>query len=234
MAVQDDGRENEVIDLLGLEKGSERSGVDAYYKFTKDERDYVVEIELKSTTNSTVSTARDVGIEHIKKWRSKYWIIAFYDSTGKKLVSLLGLSPEEMEPWIKYIEDYICPDFKISYLAAEKLGLKDLYQVCEQKSVYSSSDAKKIHKQQWSTERYEIEKDVPKGYSEEKMLEILKLRSRYLSERGSTLNNPHITQSFLRTFSNKMITIEKLQNVKTKQEFLRQMSESWILYISKK
>jgi hypothetical protein len=32
------------------------------------------------------------------------------------------------------------------------------------------------------------------------MLEILRLRSSYIAERGSTLNNPHITAAHLRKF----------------------------------
>ena len=120
MPVQDDQREIEVINLLGLKKGSDRSGVDAYFTFQNHGINTTIDIELKSTTNSTVSTARDVGLDHINKWRSKYWIIAYYDKSGSELKSLLGLSPEEMEPWIKSIEDYILPDFLISKRASEK------------------------------------------------------------------------------------------------------------------
>ena len=32
------------------------------------------------------------------------------------------------------------------------------------------------------------------------MLEILKLRSQYIAERGATLNNPHITKTHLANF----------------------------------
>ncbi len=120
MAVQDDSRENEIIDLLGLVKGNDRSGVDAFFSFVHNGQTITVDIELKSTTNSTVSTARDVGIDHIEKWRSKYWIIAFYSPSGKDLISILGLSPEEMDPWISSIEDYISPDYKISELASRR------------------------------------------------------------------------------------------------------------------
>ena len=39
------------------------------------------------------------------------------------------------------------------------------------------------------------------------MLEILKLRAIYLNQRGSTLNNPHIPQSFFANFRDRMIDV---------------------------
>lgn len=233
MAVQDDSRENEVIDLLGLIKGNERSGVDAFYSFIHKGQTVTVDIELKSTTNSTVSTARDVGIDHIDKWRSKYWIIAFYNPSGKDLISILGLSPEEMDPWISSIENYISPDYKISELASRKLTMEDLFEVCEQKPTYGIDDAKKLHKQQWNSQKYEDEKDVENGYTQKKMLEILKLRSKYISERGSTLNNPHITQSFLNSYSEKIVSVDQIKIKKVKDKFLSEMAEAWLKHIEK-
>ncbi len=38
------------------------------------------------------------------------------------------------------------------------------------------------------------------GYSQLMMLEILRHRSKYISERGATLNNPHITKTHLAKF----------------------------------
>jgi hypothetical protein len=233
MAVQDDSRENEVIELLGLVKGNDRSGVDAFYSFIHKGKTITIDIELKSTTNSTVSTARDVGIDHIDKWRSKYWIIAFYSPSGKDLISILGLSPEEMDPWISSIEDYISPDYKISELASRKLTMEDLFEVCEQKPTYGTDDAKKLHKQQWNSQKYEYEKDVENGYSQEKMLEILRLRSKYISERGSTLNNPHITQSFINSYSGKIVTVDQIRTKKVKDKFLSEMAEAWLQHIGK-
>ena len=40
--------------------------------------------------------------------------------------------------------------------------------------------------------------DLEGGYSPPRMLEILKDRSKYLVERGSTLNNPHIPRSYFK------------------------------------
>ena len=67
MTVQDDRREVEVRDRIGLRGGETRSGVDAYFDFSDEGRRYAVPVELKSTTNRTVSTARDVGRAHIPK-----------------------------------------------------------------------------------------------------------------------------------------------------------------------
>ena len=38
--------------------------------------------------------------------------------------------------------------------------------------------------------------DIHNGYSSERMLDILRKRCRYLLERGATLNNPHIPETY--------------------------------------
>ena len=98
MAVQDDRRELEMRELIGLTRGEGRSGVDAFFNFVEDGHRYSVPIELKSTTSRAVSTGRDIGPTHIKKWRLKVWIFGFYDSKGAMLESLLVLGPLDMEP----------------------------------------------------------------------------------------------------------------------------------------
>jgi len=42
--------------------------------------------------------------------------------------------------------------------------------------------------------------DLDNGYSPERMLDILKDRAEYLMKRGSTLNNPHIPESYYGDF----------------------------------
>ena len=200
MAVQDDRREVELRELIGLRSGESRSGVDAYFDFSDGNRRYAVPVELKSTTNRTVSTARDVGLAHIRKWRSRLWIFGFYDSSGATMESLLILGPDDMEGWIARVERYIAPDFLIGERAAERLTLEDLHIICGEKPVYDPRDARALHKRQWPEARYESEMDVTDGYSPGKMLEILRLRAKYLSARGATLNNPHIPKRFLSGF----------------------------------
>lgn len=86
-------------ELVGLRSGEGRSGIDAYFDFVASGRRYAAPIELKSTTVGSVSTARDVGPEHIEKWRSRVWLIGFYDSGGATLERMLALGPGEMEPF---------------------------------------------------------------------------------------------------------------------------------------
>ena len=114
--------------------------------------------------------------------------------------SLLILGPDDMEGWIARVERYIAPDFLIGERAAERLSLEDLHIICGEKPVYSQRDARTLHKRQWPEARYGSEMDVTDGYSPGKMLEILRLRAKYLNARGATLNNPHIPKRFFAAF----------------------------------
>ncbi len=207
MTVQDDSREKEMCQLLGLKEGAGRSGVDAFFEFVANGALYSVPIELKSTTTGSVSTARDVGPTHIAKWRSRIWVFGFYNSSGTSLQKLLVLGPNEMESWIGEKEQYIKPDFVIGERVAEKLDFEDLYFICSEKSKYSLEDARSLHKKQWNQEKYRSEMDDADGYTPAKMLEILKSRAIYLNQRGSTLNNPHIPKSFFAQFRDRMIDV---------------------------
>lgn len=209
MAVQDDERERELVRMFNLnwDPAHQRAGVDAILDLEVDGRNCRFEIEVKSTTSTSVSTARDVGIEHIKKWRNKIFVIGFYTKSNRpELISSLCLTPIDMEPWIKGIEEKISIDFKLAELNSKKIDISDLIKICGEKGNYSIKDAKRIHKQQWSLEEYKSAQDVidgrKKSLSPEKMLEILQLRSKYISERGATLNNPHITKTHLDKFKN--------------------------------
>jgi len=200
MAVQDDRREREMCRLIELRAGEGRSDVDAFLDFEAFGKVYAAPIELKSTTNDSISTARDVGPGHIAKWRSRIWVFGFYDSSGTRLQKILTLGPVDMEEWIGKIESYIAPDFAIGERIATKLGLEDLHIICGEKRKYSLRDAMILHKRQWSTHKYRSEMDDEDGYTPAKMLKILKLRAIYLNQRGSTLNNPHIPASFFVQF----------------------------------
>ncbi len=210
MAVQDDSREKEMCQLLGLREGKGRSEVDAFFDFAANGTFYSAPIELKSTTTGSVSTARDVGPTHIAKWRFRIWVFGFYNSLGTSLQELLVLGPNEMKNWIGKVEQYIKPDFAIGDRVAEKLDFEDLYVICKKKSKYSLEDAKSLHKRQWNQEKYRSEMDDVDGYTPAKMLEILKLRAIYLNQRGSTLNNPHIPKSFFANFRDRMIDVVHL------------------------
>jgi hypothetical protein len=61
--------------------------------------------------------------------------------------------------------------------------------------------------------------DLEGGYSPERMLEIFRERGRYVIERGSTLNNPHIPYSYF----DKWTTITEDHAVR-----LRELVRAWI------
>lgn len=69
---------------------------------------------------------------------------------------------------------------------------------------YTTGDAKRLLKMQWSMAQYKAACDLRSGtkalISPGRMLDILRLRSKYIAERGATLNNPHITKTHLRAF----------------------------------
>jgi len=196
MPVQDDQRELAQIELFGLFKpeGEGRSGIDAILKL-----DTGVEVlfELKSMTDKSVTTARDFGHDHIEKWRNKHFLISKFSKSGAAIEYSIYGGPSQMEPWLRQKELYIEPDYKISKLARNHLTLDDLYKVVGRKKVYSLTDAKALHKQQYSQTEYEEFMDEDNGYSPKRMLEILKDRCEYLLRRGSTLNNPHIPKNFI-------------------------------------
>ncbi len=89
--VQDDGREQRLISILGLNSEPGRIGIDASlpgYQF-----------ELKSTTSKYyVSTARDVTINMIEKWRSLNWIVGCAAPESPDLIQEIYLLPQGSVP----------------------------------------------------------------------------------------------------------------------------------------
>jgi len=150
-----------------------------------------LKFELKTTSTGSVTTVRDFGPDHIKKWKGKHWLIGVYDARGKPKYFLYG-SPDAMKPWIYEKADYVKPDFELSEIISDKLSLEDLYSILGKKEKYTLKDAQLLQKKQYSKEKYLKMMDVKGGYTPKKMLQILKDRSEYLMKRGSTLNNPHI------------------------------------------
>jgi hypothetical protein len=224
MTVQDDQREKELCRLFNLEwdVSHARGGSDANFDVQVGRKTFRIDVEVKSTTSDTVSTARDVGLEHIAKWRTKFWVIGFYKThlRGPQLQHCICLSPADLEPWIAELEGKIKPDYELARRSSRSLTLDDLDAICGSKSAYDVADAKRLHKSQWSIEEYRDAQDVVVGrqkkISREKMLEILRLRAQYIAERGATLNNPHIGKKFLDGFrdaalkSNQATSIRKL------------------------
>ncbi|EGQ7787824.1 TPA: hypothetical protein RI762_003551 [Vibrio cholerae] len=184
---QDDDREQAMRELFDLYKDENegRGGVDAHLDL--DGR--TIPFELKTTSKGSVTTVRDFGPDHIEKWRDKHWLIGFFVN-GEEFYHYA--SPDMMAEWITNKASYIAPDFTIADLVARNLSLEDMHQVMEDKAVYTYEDAKSLQKMQYTKEEYLARQDLENGYSPERMLEIFRERGKYLVQRGSTLNNPHI------------------------------------------
>lgn len=184
---QDDDREEAMISLFDLYKDETegRSGVDAFLKIDGK----TIPFELKTTSQGSVTTVRDFGPDHVRKWKNKHWLIGFFVK-GREYYKY-G-SPSMMAGWINNKEKYIAPDFKLAELVPTKIKIEDMYQIIGEKAIYTYDDAKAIQKMQYKKKQYLQLQDLDQGYSPKRMLEIVKDRAQYLIERGSTLNNPHI------------------------------------------
>lgn len=196
MPVQDDVRELEILRLFNLRQAPERRRADddAYLRFEGQD----IPFELKSTTSRSVSTVRDFGPDHIRKWRGKHWIFGFYDKTGATLQYCCYASPARMEPWIRQMEAYVRPDAILAEVVPERITEDLLIRVLGDKPFYTVEEAKSIGKSQYSTQDYRSRMDMPaeNGYSRGRMLDLLRERCRYVLLRGATLNNPHIPSGY--------------------------------------
>lgn len=202
MSVQDDARENRMLDLFNLQQPENRvrHGTDAILHI--DGR--TLEFELKSvTTGGGLTTVRDFGPDHIAKWKNKHWLISVWH--GNTLLHCKYGSPAAMAPWIEEKWRYIKADFDLAQHIPDLIALETMYSIIGTKEIYTLADAKKLHKAQYSARRYAELMDLTSivqgrekliGYSPDRMLQILKDRARYVIERGSTLNNPHVPASY--------------------------------------
>jgi hypothetical protein len=174
-----------------------RGGTDAHLHID----DRTVDFELKSTTSGSVSTARDFGPDHIRKWRDGlHWLFGFYDKTGTQLQYCVYASPEDMEPWIVDKERYVMPDVTLASLAPGLITADMVTAILGRKESYTREDAKWIMKNQWRADEFRSQQDVPGGYSVQRMTAILQQRAKYVILRGATLNNPHIKAHFFESF----------------------------------
>lgn len=209
MTVQDDERERELVRLFNLDwdPSHQRSGIDALLQVSVNGADREIEIEVKSTTTDTVSTARDVGMSHVMRWRSKLFVIGFYSRHERRpeLQRCLCLTPLDMAEWIDSIAGKVELDFKIAQRSRTALRLADLYAVCGRRDVYEIQQARDVLRQQWTAAQYaaagdRLGPDGQPAFSAPAMLDVLRARAAYIAERGATLNNPHITRRHLDKF----------------------------------
>lgn len=197
LSVQDDSREVELREKFGLVEPENRSrgGTDAELCLGE----LRIPFELKSTTKNSITTVRDFGPDHLKTWDGKHWLMGWYRRQKRELCleKVYYGSPADMEPWIKRKWNYMLPDFQLSEELGPLVDTDILKKICGDKELYTLKDAERIQKKQYRKAEYLERMDVSGGYSQERMLEILRDRVTYLIKRGSTLNNPHIPGKFI-------------------------------------
>jgi hypothetical protein len=180
-----------------------RHGTDAVLRIDG----HTIEFELKSVTtdSGSIGTARDFGPDHIAKWKDKHWLIGVYRRDA--LEHCKYGSPAAMALWIEAKWEYMKADFELARHVPAAIPMEMLETILGSKDRYSAADAKKLHKDQYSAKQYRELMDLTEigpegkvigiGYTPVRMLEILRDRARYVIQRGSTLNNPHISNAYL-------------------------------------
>ena len=108
MLVQDQSRENQMIQMLGLIDMPRRLGHDA-----EDKSGH--KFELKSTTKTSFSTGRDVSVNMINIWRKRYWIFAkgINYQDGFEIKSMYLCTPKMMNEQFDIFEKKFQFDIKL-------------------------------------------------------------------------------------------------------------------------
>ena len=165
--VQDGTREEQMAKLFNLTRKGGRIGIDA-----EDEKGN--HYELKSTTKGGVSTARDLGPNHLKKWRTRYWIIQSGHNTKKGFIfeSTHFLAPVHMEEWYKKIEEKLKADMKLTRLTKRLLKKAGILT------------KEQIERVDWLMHRGKLMNDpnIPKGYIRNNGILITKQYPEHLRE----------------------------------------------------
>lgn len=161
-----------------------------------------IPFELKSATSGRpdISTVRDFGLHHVEKWRPLHWLFGVYDRDERGdlvLQHCLYGSPARMAPWFDRMASYIAPDVRLSLHVPELITMATLRAVLGDADRFPLEEARRLMKNQYSREQYAEAADLEGGeYSDAAMLEMLRERCRYVIQRGSTLNNPHIPSGY--------------------------------------
>lgn len=136
-----------------------------------------------------VYSSGDAWSIHKKQWKKQQYLDAFDVEAGytrERLLTVLagGMTPEQV---------------------VTRLGDKPVYTVAEVR--------KGLPRGRWRKAFLE-QVDVPAGYWKARMVEILQERARYILDRGTTLNNPHISKTFFDGFekitSNQAMRVREL------------------------
>lgn len=104
-AAQDTFREYQLIEFCGLTKHKSRTGHDA-----EDALGHRFEIKTTTYVGAGVTTARDISLEMIDRWRRQFWIVGFgkeYQKSSQKQFEVKELflcHPRHLEPFFAKLE----------------------------------------------------------------------------------------------------------------------------------
>lgn len=204
--VQDDARERELRQLFNLVRPEDygRADVDGILELEGpgvpgELHGRRVPFELKSATGGKpdISTVRDFGLHHIEKWRPLHWIFGVYNGAPLTLQYSHYASPAQMKPWFDQMTAYVLPDVRLAEVVPRLMDDSELAAILGDADDFGPEEARRLMKNQYKRADYHAASDLPEGrYSREAMLQMLRERSRYVIQRGSTLNNPHIPASY--------------------------------------
>jgi hypothetical protein len=209
MPAQDDVREREMRSVFNLVRPEEygRADIDAVLELEgaavpAEIRGMTIPFELKSATSGEpdISTVRDLGMHHVEKWRSLHWLFGVYDRDRHgdlKLQYCLYGGPSKMKPWLDSVAAYAAADLKLAGYVPDLMTDETLTAVLGDADEFTYEDVHRLLKSQGKVADYREASDRPDArYSRAAMLRLLQVRCRYLIQRGSTRNNPHISPSY--------------------------------------
>lgn len=101
---QDDSREKQIIKLCQLIKVDSRCLHDA-----EDKKGNMFEVKTLTSPYKGISTARQVHVKKINKWRQRYWLFAKgkKNTKGMKIEDLYIHHPNSLEPFFMKCEERI-------------------------------------------------------------------------------------------------------------------------------
>ena len=204
-APQDDSREQDMLRVFGLrqESTSSRGDNDAFLQLDGKKTQC---FELKSSTTSNLVTARDFSKQHILEWRAKHVLGSFYDKGGNIIRWSLLIPNIILNEWLDEQETYIHCDILILESLVQEVSQEMVRQirisVFGDKEYYTLEDLKRLLKQQINKETYHELLDI--SFQGERLCSPSQMdfaiiqRTKYLLNRGSSRNNPHISDGWIK------------------------------------
>lgn len=203
-APQDDSREQDMLRVFGLrqETASSRGDNDAFFDINGKPTQC---LELKSTTTSSLVTARDFSMQHIMEWRSKHILGSFYDKGGNNIIWSILIPNAFLNMWLDAQLEYIRCDIiileAIGDCITEEITKRLRVAMFGEKELYSEEDLKSLLKQQIRRSDYRefLDKDDngEMKCSGKNVDAAIRLRTQYLLNRGTSRNNPHISSTWI-------------------------------------